>query len=372
MSSNSTTLLGSVLVIGGCGFLGHHIVSHLLELPSPPTVSVLDLRTTRNRFDSVTYFDGDICSRHEVEKVLQEVKPQVVIHTASPIHSLNNFALYKRVNVDGTRNLLECAGEAGCVKAFVFTSSSSIVHDSVSDLVNADETYPILRRPVQQEIYSESKGMAEEVVTAANRKYGNMLTTSIRPAGIIGEGDVQIIPNMLKAYYKGQTKFQLGENDNLFDFTYVANIVHAHVLAAEALLMTAARRSPPLDHEKVDGEAFHITNDQPVYFWDFARWVWTSAGDQIEPKDVWKIPKSSGLVIATIIEWIFWILFFGRRKPNLTRQQVNYSSMTRTYNIEKAKKRLGYKPIVNLQEGIERTVRWFEEQRQAELEKKAR
>ena len=302
--------------------------------------------------------------------MLRETKPQVVIHTASPVLVAGDSALYQKVNIDGTRNLLECAGEAGCVKAFIYTSSSSIIHDSVSDLIHADENYPILKRPVQREVYSESKGIAEELVMAANRQYGNMLTTAVRPAGIIGEGDVQIVPNMLKAYYKGQTRFQLGENENLFDFTYVANVVHAHILAAEALLVTASRRSPPLDHEKVDGEAFIITNDQPVYFWDFARWVWTCAGDRIEPKDVWKISTPTGLVIATFIEWLFWVLFLGKRKPNLTRQQVNYSSMTRTYNIDKAKKRLGYAPIVGLQEGIERTVKWFERQSVAEMEQK--
>lgn len=201
----------------------------------------------------------------------------------------------------------------------------------------------------------------------ANRKSGQMLTVSIRPAGIVGEGDVQAIPSMLKAYEKRQTRFQLGENENLFDFTYVGNVAHAHILASVALLNTHVLSTAPLDHEKVDGEAFFITNDSPVYFWDFPRMVWKAAGDTTEPKNVWIIQKDWGLALATILDWVFWVF---RQTPNLTRKQVRYSCMTRYYNIDKAKRRLGYKPIVGLEEGVVRSVKWFRKQEEERAEKK--
>ncbi|KAK0510845.1 hypothetical protein JMJ35_006397 [Cladonia borealis] len=218
----------SVLVIGGCGFLGHHIVSQLLE-PSTAQISVLDLRTTKNRLQGATYYDADITSPDTVRDVLQKVKPQIIIHTASPTQVQEGAQtaaqkkkarqMYYKVNVEGTRNLIEQAGEIGCVKAFVFTSSASVIHDTVSDLINADERWPVLRAPLQREYYSETKGIAEEIVLAANRKYADMLTIALRPAGIFGEGDMQFTPNLLQALAKGQTKFQLGENENLFDCT---------------------------------------------------------------------------------------------------------------------------------------------------------
>lgn len=351
---------GSVLVIGGCGFLGHHIVKQLLESYSAQ-VSVLDLRTDRNRVPEASYYDADITSDSAVTRVLEEVKPTTIIHTASPALMADdgrNKAIYKRVNIDGTRKLIEVAGRIGCVKAFIYTSSASVVHNSVSDLVNADERWPVLSAPQQREYYSETKGVAEGIVLAANRKYGDMLTTAIRPAGIFGEGDVQMIPSMLTAYEKRQTKFQLGQNNNLFDFTYVGNVAHAHILAAIALLNTHRLPTQPLDHERVDGEAFFITNDSPLYFWDFARMVWSTAGDRTEPSQVWVIDKDIGLVIASLIGWIFWSL---GRTPNLTRKAVNYSSMTRYYNIDKAKKGLGYKPLVGMEEAIARSVKSFQE-----------
>lgn len=361
-SERSPRSLGSVLVIGGCGFLGYHIVSQLLQFYSAQ-VSVLDLRTTKNRLPSVDYYNGDITSEADVRSILEKTKPAIIIHTASPPGADNTTkalrALYKKVNIDGTKNLVERAGEAGYVKAFIYTSSASIIHDTVSDLINADERWPIIRAPKQREYYSETKGIAECIVLAANRVNGIMLTVALRPATIFGEGDTSITPNMLNAYEKGQTKFQLGSNQNLFDFTYVGNVAHAHILAAVALLNTHALKTQPLDHERVDGEAFFITNDEPIYFWDFARIVWSTAGDQTQLSQVWVIEKQIGLVIVWLIEWLFWLA--GGRTPNLTRKKVIYSSLTRFYNIDKAKNVLGYEPQVGVEEGIQRTVRWFKE-----------
>ena len=357
--------LGPVLVVGGCGFLGYHIVSLLVETYSAQ-ISVLDLHTKNNRLPSVDYYDGDITLEADVRSTLEKVKPVIIIHTASPPGADNTTgplrALYKRVNIDGTRNLVERAGEAGCVRAFVYTSSASVIHDTVSDLIHADERWPILRAPKQREWYSETKGIAECLVLGANREYGDMLTVALRPATIFGEGDTSITPNMLKAYEKGQTKFQLGSNDNLFDFTYVGNVAHAHILAAVALMNTHTLKTQPLDYERVDGEAFFITNDEPIYFWDFARMVWSAAGDKTQPSDVWVIPTQLGLVIVWLIEWLFW--FAGGRIPNLTRKKVIYSSLTRFYNIDKAKNVLGYKPQVGVEDGVQRTVNWFKQRKE--------
>ena len=356
------TSLGSVLVVGGCGFLGHHIVSQLLESYFAD-VYVLDLRTDRNRFPSVSYYDADITSSSAVIRILEDVQPQIVIHTASPAFTADygrNKAIYKKVNIDGTRNLLELAGKIGCVKAFIYTSSASIVHDSISDIINADERWPVLHPPRQREYYAETKAVAEALVLAANRKHGDMLTVALRPAGIFGEGDVQMIPNMLTAFEKRQTKFQLGQNTNLFDFSYVGNVAHAHILAVIALMNTHMRSTRPLDHEKVDGEAFFITNDTPLYFWDFARMVWSTVGDTTEPSEVWVINRDIGLVIASAMEWVLWLV---GRTPNLTRKAVNYSSMVRYYNIDKAKKLLGYAPLIGMEEAIVRSVKSFQTQK---------
>jgi len=187
----------------------------------------------------------------------------------------------------------------------------------------------------------------------------NLLTASIRPSGIIGEGDKMIIYHLVNIYRQGRHRFQMGENNNLFDFTYVDNVAHGHLLAARALLATHKAKTPPLDSEKVDGEAFFITNDSPVYFWDFSRAVWKAAGMNESTQAVWRFPREIALMLGSASELVFWII---RKPPTFNRQRILFSTMTRYFDISKAQRRLGYKPIVPLGEGIRRSVRWSVEQ----------
>jgi sterol-4alpha-carboxylate 3-dehydrogenase (decarboxylating) len=183
----------------------------------------------------------------------------------------------------------------------------------------------------------------------------------------MGEGDPQLVPGMLEVYFQKRTGFQLGDNNNLFDLTYVGNVAHAHILAALALLTTSRASTAPLDHEKVDGEAFIITNDTPIYFWDLARMFWRAAGSELGTQHVWTISKDIGIPLAALSE--FACLLVGK-KTRFTRKAFKFSCMTRYYNISKAKSRLGYKPILSLQEGVERSTKWYIEERTKAQEKK--
>ncbi|KAF1808956.1 C-3 sterol dehydrogenase/C-4 decarboxylase-like protein [Eremomyces bilateralis CBS 781.70] len=371
--------IGHVLVTGGCGFLGHHIV-RLLRLRDPESrISVLDLNTNRNILaaEGIKYYNGDISSRESIEGVFAKLeygKVDVVIHTISPPFHLGK-ELQWSVNVEGTKNLLEVAKGAG-VKAFVYTSSASVIMDNSMVLVNADERWPIMVDNDQPEYYSTTKviqfqmetAYAEHAVLEANRNPEGFLTAAIRPAAIFGEGDVQLIPPMMHASRAGQSKVQIGDNTNLFDYTYVGNVAHAHLLAASALLRTRAMATAPLDNEKVDGEAFFITNDQPVYFWDFPRMLWKETGDVRTAKEIWVLSYSMAWFIGLLMETVMWIL---GKTPKLTRQQVLKSTMTRFFNIDKAKRRLKYRPVVSLDDGIRRAAKWWLEQEALEQQKKS-
>ena len=153
-------LLGNVLITGGCGFLGHHLVNLLCDSYSCQ-ISVLDLRTNVNRrpdSDGVQYFDCDITNEETLLKIFEQVKPEVVIHTASP-HGNDSKAshpLFYKVNVGGTKSIIEACRKTN-VKALVYTSSASVISDNVSDLINADERWPVLRGKSQKDYYSETK-----------------------------------------------------------------------------------------------------------------------------------------------------------------------------------------------------------------------
>lgn len=207
------------------------------------------------------------------------------------------------------------------------------------------------------------QAQAEEDVLAANRQEGfPLLTAAIRPSGIFGEGDAQLVYQLCRIYDQGRTNVQLGENTNLFDFTYAGNVAHAHLLAAQALLVTAQSKTVPLDHERVDGEPFIVTNGQPIYFWDFARAVWRACGSEQGTDKVWVLSRDVGMALGFLSEIFFSII---RKPPTFNRHRNNYSCMTRYYDITKIRHRLGYKPIITYTEGVRRAVQWTLDQKQA-------
>jgi sterol-4alpha-carboxylate 3-dehydrogenase (decarboxylating) len=170
---------------------------------------------------------------------------------------------------------------------------------------------------------------------------------------------------MVETYYRGRTKFQLGSNRNLFDFTDNTNVAHAHCLAAMKLRQHRLLPQPPEQDMRVDGEVFIVTNDEPRYFWSFMRQVWRIAGDETRPEEVFAMPRGVGLVLAAVIEWVFW--GFGLGDPPLTRTVVRLACLTRWFCIDKAKKRLGYVPLVSLDDsmvlGVEDYIRRRNEER---------
>ncbi|QPH00211.1 hypothetical protein C2857_003559 [Epichloe festucae Fl1] len=362
--------LGRVLVIGGNGFLGHHIVNQAVADWTTTAVSSIDLRCDKNRNPHASYHECDITDTSKLQSLLEQIKPDAVIHTASPAASSEAKVardLFRLVNVDGTASVIRACRAASSVKALVYTSSASVISDNEHDLRNADERWPVIRGAQQREYYSETKAAAEQLVLEANRlddrdtrdTHALLLTTALRPAGIFGEGDVQTLAGFLKAYRTGKSHIQLGDNTNIFDFTYVGNVAHAHLLAAQALILTANATTAPLDHEKIDGEVFIITNDSPCYFWDFARAVWKAAGDKAGTQGVWTLGKGTSLAVGSLSEIFFGII---GKPPTFTRVRAVMATMTRYYNITKAKTVLGYEPLWTLQEGVDRGVAWFLEQ----------
>jgi sterol-4alpha-carboxylate 3-dehydrogenase (decarboxylating) len=154
---DSVQSLGKVLVVGGCGFLGGHIVSLIVERHPQTQVVVLDLRTNSNRHTSntVSYHDGDITDAAAMSALFAQIRPDAVIHTASPHFDLKP-AIHDAVNIGGTKNLLKAAQDAK-VKAFVYTSSASVVLGAATELINANEEWPLITGAAQPEYYTTTK-----------------------------------------------------------------------------------------------------------------------------------------------------------------------------------------------------------------------
>ena len=177
-------------------------------------------------------------------------------------------------------------------------------------------------------------------------------------------GEFVLLPGVLAPYYRGQTKFQLGSNRNLFDFTDNTNIAHAHCLATVKLHEQRNMLQLPRPDMSVDGEAFVVMKDEPCCFGDFTRRVWQLAGDKSRPDEIITIPRLPAMVIATLLEWTLWAVELG--EPPLSRTKVPLSCMTRCFCIEMAKKRLGYAPVISLDDALTHGVRDCIRRREAE------
>ncbi|KDQ62382.1 hypothetical protein JAAARDRAFT_30285 [Jaapia argillacea MUCL 33604] len=432
------------LVIGGSGFLGRHIVDQLLARND--SVAIFDIV---QRYHDVPFYSGDISEEAQVSQAIQRSGATCIFHVASPPHGIEDPALYWKVNVDGTRAVINAA-ISNSVRKLVFTSSAGVVFNG-EDLVNADERLPPPEKPM--DAYNESKAKGEELVLGSNGK-GGLLTVALRPSGIFGPGDRQVMHGLYQVYERNQTHFQIGNNNNLFDWTYVGNVAYAHLLAADKLVpvpspppipssiidyplppishTTGKHRIPtsearplgpyvekPVDGEELErrfqsdgddyytekshprpvirskfdplsdvaiargrirlegepepitdslcvaGQAFFITNGEPIYFWDLPRAVWSSlaasdpAKANAKPRRRITFSRDIGLALAYGAEWWGWLV---GKEPAFTRFRVMFSCVNRWYNVEKARRVLGYEPQVGLEEGVKRMVEWWKKE----------
>ena len=255
----------------------------------------------------------------------------------------------------GTRNLLDAARLTESVKAFVYTSSCSVHAGSEFRFIT--EEAPPLNQFSKADKYATTKALADAMVLQAN--YQELRTLCLRFPVIYGERDTQLISGVLAVLREKKTHFQLGNNTNLYDSIYVDNAASVHLIAARALLRDNA--SGP----KVDGEAFFITDDNSMPFWDFQRKIWAAAGDKTPLAKVIVIPAWIGVLMATVAEFLFWIFTLGQKLPPKTmrRNVLRYAFTNRTFCTKKAQARLGYKPLVDTDVGIHRGVKWALENR---------
>lgn len=111
---------------------------------------------------------------------------------------------------------------------------------------------------------------------------------------------------------------------------------------------------------KVSGEAFFLTNGEPWPFWRYTRVVAEEMGMQIRDEEIWRVPVGVACFFVGVVEWVVWLLTFGGR-PSVTRSMIKYTAEVRTFDISKARMRLGYKPRVEMREGVRRAVKWHME-----------
>ncbi|CAB4296554.1 unnamed protein product [Prunus armeniaca] len=343
------------VVTGGRGFAARHLVQMLIRY-DVFRVRIADLGSTVDlepyeengilaealSSGRAQYVAIDLRSKSQVLQAFQGA--EVVFHMAAPNSSINNYQLHHSVNVEGTKNVIDACTELK-VKRLIYTSSPSVVFDGIHGIFDGEESLPY--PPKHNDFYSATKAQGEELVIKANGVKG-LLTCCIRPSSIFGPGDRLLVPSLVVAARAGKSKFIIGDGNNIYDFTYVENVAHAHICAERALA------SEGTVSEKAAGQAYFITNMEPIKFWEFVSLILEGLGYE-RPRI--KIPAFVVMPIAHVVECTYKLLGpYGMKVPQLTPSRVRLLSCSRSFKCSKAQDRIGYTPIVSLQEGLKRTI----------------
>ncbi len=328
------------LVTGGCGFVGWNLVDALIARGDEVTVA--DITEKAHRPD-VKYVKVDITDPEAISAAIEGM--DTVFHNASMVHTAVNMVdLVWKVNLGGTQNVIKACQEHG-VKKLVYVSSGSVVYEG-NDIENGTEDLPY--SSVSQAPYADSKIQAEKEALAADGVKG-VRVCAIRPHVIFGPGDGRFLPALLKKAYSGQLKFGVGRRNRFSDYTYISNLTDALLLADEGLE----------EGGKAGGEAYFVTNGEPMPFFDFIDMVLVRLG---KPKVKWMVPGKIAYAVAAIAEGIDTLKGGSlNSEDGFTRFSVRYMCSHHYFSIEKAKRDLGYEPKVNLVEGLDKTMVWLRE-----------
>jgi len=175
------------------------------------------------------------------------------------------------------------------------------------------------------------------LILAANGK-GGLYTCALRPHSIYGPGDDLSWPQMLASAAGGKLKWKLTEDKHKSSYTFLDNIVHAEILAADRLMDPSVRAS-------VAGKAFNINDDIEALFWTKCYDVGELSGVPRSQYGKMKVPFFG---LLYFISWIFWRLGFPL--GNFTPYVLCLATTTHTYSCARAKKDLGYATIMSHEE----------------------
>lgn len=309
--------MSKYLVTGGAGFIGSHIATALVERGEK--VRVLDNLSTGKRANldhlagRVEFVEGDLQDRAAVERALDGI--EIVFHQAALASVPRSVAAPLDTNaacVTGTVNLLDAARQ-GKVKRLVYAGSSSIYGDRAGKGTAKSETD--LPDPISP--YAAAKAAGELYCQAFCATYG-LPTVTVRYFNVFGPRQdpnseyAAVIPKFVMKMLAGERPTIFGDGKQSRDFTFVANVVEGNLRAASA--------------PDAAGKTFNI-----------------ACGESL---DLLQLVAAINRVLGTKIEPIFDPPRAGDVRDSLA-------------DISQAQKILGYKPVVDFDEGLRRSIEFY-------------
>lgn len=208
------------VITGGAGFLGEHLTKRCVAQGNP--VRILDINKPAYDSAGVDVVRGDVCDQDVIDRTC--VGADVVIHNAALVPLSRSGDRFWKVNVEGTRNVINACKRAG-VRKLIFISSSSVFGVPDSDIAITEET-PL----APFEAYGKSKAEAESLCHQAKNKLDISI---VRPRTILGPSRMGILSLIFDWVKENHRVYILGSGNNRYQMVSAADLVEAIMCIAE-------------------------------------------------------------------------------------------------------------------------------------------
>jgi len=321
-----------ILVTGGTGFTGSALVGFLMD----KGYDVVCLDNQEGLFydelkkRGAVMMIGSVTDRDTVRKAMMGAEG--VFHLAAAFRVINvSKKVYWDTNVEGTRIVCQEALRQK-VKKLVYCSTQG-VHGNIED-PPGNEDSPV----VPADYYQFTKFEGEKVVTAFVEK--GLKSVIIRPTAIYGPGDPERFLFLFRLARKKRF-IMFGNGKAFYHPVYIDNLVDGFYAAFQS--------------ERKNAEPYIIADEEYFTIKDLVKKVGKSMGAEVR---FLHLPFMPLYILAAVCEAVCVPL---KIKPPIFRRRVDWFRQNRAFVIDRAKREIGYMPVIGIEEGLKRTARWYGE-----------
>ncbi len=287
--------------------------------------------TNASPLQNAEIFQGDVIDTDAVRRAVDGC--DVIVHCAAMQGTRRHLQEFRRVNVDGTMNLLQAARAAN-VARFIHISTINVHGFPPPRDVNADSPLKFTG-----DFYSISKAEGERVAWQFARENKFPLVV-IRPGCTYGPRSKPWTLQPIRRIQRGAPVL-LGRGDGICNAVYIDNLID--------LILLAVKNDAAVGHAFIGAEGRGVTWRE--FYSAYARMIGNTR--------LRSMPRRVALAMATAAEWIACL---DGRAPLLSHASVEFYSHRVVYDIEKSKEILGYAPRVSFEKGMRRTEEWLKEE----------
>ena len=315
----------TLMITGGAGFLGYHLCKKLSK--KFKKIIIVDVaQFNKKEYDrNVKYFELDITDKDKFENLIKKEKPSLMIHAAAAL-PLYKKEMIKKVNVDGTKNVLDLALKNN-IKRVVFISSTAVY--------GIPEKHPIYENDELVGVgpYGETKIMAEKICEEYRKK--GLCVPIIRPKTFIGTGRLGVFQILYDWIEKGKKIPIIGNGKNKYQLLEVEDLVDSVYLTL-------------IKEEKKVNDTFNVgAREFKSVFEDVSSLcVFANSGARVMKTPSFAVKSSLRifeiLKISPLYKWVYG-----------TADKDSFVS------IEKIQKNLGWEPKYSNSEALIRSYKWY-------------